>query len=183
MLDTGTTEVAVVSLSGIVQSRSVRVAGDELNEAIINYLRRAYSLQVGEPTAEAVKIQIGSAYPLDQETTMEVKGLDHVAGLPKTITVSSSEIREAMSEALGAIIDSVRVTLERCPPELAADLVDRGVVVAGGGALLPGIDELIAEQTGLPAHIAEDPLSAVAEGTGKVLAELGFLKRMTGAGA
>ena len=178
----GTTEVAMISLSGIVQSRSVRVAGDELNEAVTNYMRRAYNLQIGEPTSEAVKIQIGSAYALDQENTMDVKGLDLVAGLPKTVTVASSEIREAMSEALGAIIDSVRVTLERCPPELAADLIDRGIVLAGGGALMPGLDQLVAEQTGLPAHVAEDPLSAVAEGTGKVLAELGFLKKVTNAG-
>ncbi len=178
----GTTEVAVISLSGIVQSRSVRVAGDELDEAIIAYMKRAYNLMIGERTAEDVKIRIGSAYPLEQETTIDVKGRDLVAGLPKTITVSSSEIREAMSEPLSAIIDSVRVTLERCPPELAADLVDRGIVLAGGGALLKGMDQLLREETGLPAHVAEDPLSAVAEGAGKVLGELAFLRKVTTAG-
>ena len=178
----GTTEVAVISLSGIVQIRSVRVAGDELDEAIIAYMKRAYNLMIGERTAEDVKIRIGSAYPLEQETTLEVKGRDLVAGLPKTIAVSSSEIREAMSEPLAAIIESVRVTLERCPPELAADLVDRGIVLAGGGALLKGIDQLLREETGLPTHIAEDPLSAVAEGAGKVLGELAFLRKVTTAG-
>ncbi len=178
----GTTEVAVISLSGIVQSRSVRVAGDELDESIVAYMKRAYNLMIGERMAEDVKIRSGSAYPQEKETTIDVKGRDLVAGLPKTISVSSSEIREAMAEPLAAIIDSVRVTLERCPPELAADLVDRGIVLAGGGALLKGLNELLAEQTGLPTHIAEDPLSAVAEGAGKVLGELGFLRKVTTAG-
>ncbi len=177
----GTTEVAVISLSGIVQSRSVKVAGDEMNEAIISYMRRAYSLSVGEPTAEAVKLQIGSAYTLEQEAFMEVKGLDYVAGLPKTVSVSSSEVREALAEPLAALVDAVRVTLERCPPELAADLVERGIVLAGGGALLRGLDQLITEQTGLPAHVAEDPLTAVALGAGRVLSELGFLKKVSNA--
>jgi rod shape-determining protein MreB len=139
-------------------------------------------LMIGERTAEDVKIRIGSAYPQEKETTIDVKGRDLVAGLPKTIAVSSSEIREAMAEPLSAIIDSVRTTLERCPPELAADLVDRGIVLAGGGALLKGLDRLLSEQTGLPTHIAEDPLSAVAEGAGKVLSELGFLRKVTTAG-
>lgn len=175
----GTTEVAIISLYGLVYSRSVRVAGDELDEAITNYLRRAYSLMIGERTAEEIKIRMGSAYPQAKETSVEVKGRDLIAGLPKTIKVTSNEIREALLEPLGVIIDSIRVTLERCPPELSADLVDRGIVLTGGGALLKGIDQLISEETGLPVHIAEDPLSAVAEGTGKLLDELDFLKKVT----
>lgn len=175
----GTTEVAVISLSGIVFSRSVRVAGDELDEAIAQYLKRAYNLMVGERTAEELKIKLGSAYPLEKETTMEVKGRDMVAGLPKTITISSQEVREAMSEPVATIVDSVRITLERCPPELSADLVDRGFVLAGGGALLRGLDRLLAEETGLPVHVAEDPLSAVAEGTGKALSAINFLRAVS----
>jgi rod shape-determining protein MreB len=172
----GTTEVALISLSGIVFSRSVRVAGDELDEALINYMKRAYNLMVGERTAEEIKIKIGSAYKLEKESNMEVKGRDLVAGLPKTITISSQEVREALLEPVSTIVDSVRITLERCPPELSADLVDRGLVLAGGGALLRGLDKLLQEETGLPVHVAEDPLSAVAEGTGKALQELAFLK-------
>ncbi len=174
----GTTEVALISLSGIVYSRSVRVAGDELDEAIMLYLKRAYNMMVGERTAEEIKIRIGSAYPQGKEASMEVKGRDLVAGLPKTIKITSQEIREAMLDPLNTIIDSVRVTLERCPPELSADLVDRGLVLAGGGALLRGLDKLLSEETGLPVHVAEDPLSAVAEGCGKVLNELSLLKRI-----
>jgi len=172
----GTTEVALISLSGIVFSRSVRVAGDELDESIINYMKRAYNLMIGERTAEEIKIKIGSAYKLEKESNMEVKGRDLVAGLPKTITISSQEVREALMEPVSTIVDSVRITLERCPPELSADLVDRGLVLAGGGALLRGLDKLLQEETGLPVHVAEDPLSAVAEGTGKALQELRFLK-------
>lgn len=175
----GTTEVAVLALSGIVYSRSVRVAGDELDEAIETYLRRAYGLIVGERTSEEVKIKIGSAAPLKKELTMEVKGRDLYAGLPKTIQINSQEIRDAMERPLGLIVEAVRVALERCPPELSADLVDRGMVVAGGGALLRGIDDLLKQETGLPVHIADDPLSAVAEGAGKVLDELPFLKKVT----
>src|SRR6187402_66060 len=175
----GTTEVALISLSGIVFSRSVRVAGDELDEAIVQYMKRAYNLMIGERTAEDIKIRVGSAYPLAKEVTMEVKGRDMVAGLPKTITITSQEVREALLEPLNSIIDAVRVTLERCPPELSADLVDRGIVLAGGGALLRGLDKLLSEETGLPVHVAEDPLSAVAEGTGKVLSELAFLRKVT----
>ncbi len=175
----GTTEVALISLAGIVFSRSVRVAGDELDEAIVQYLKRAYSLMIGERTAEEIKIKIGSAYPIgDKESTMEVKGRDLVAGLPKTITITSQEVREALLEPLSTIVDSVRVTLERCPPELSADLVDRGIFLAGGGALLRGLDRLLSEETGLPVHVADDPLSAVAEGTGKVLEELKTLARV-----
>lgn len=172
----GTTEVALISLSGIVYARSVRTAGDELDESIIHYMKRQYNLMIGERTAEDIKIRLGSAAPLPKELTMEVKGRDLVAGLPKTITITSQEIREAMADPLGSIVDAVRSTLERCPPELAADLVDRGIVLAGGGALLKGLDRLLREETGLPVHIAEDPLSAVAEGTGIALQNVEFLK-------
>ena len=174
----GTTEVALISLSGIVYSRSVRVAGDELDESIVQYMKRAYSLMIGERTAEEIKIRIGSAYPIDKEMTMEVKGRDMVAGLPKTITITSQEVREALVEPLNTIVDAVRVTLERCPPELSADLVDRGIMLAGGGALLRGFDKLLQEETGLPVHIADDPLSAVGVGTGMVLDELAFLQKV-----
>jgi rod shape-determining protein MreB len=139
-------------------------------------MKRAYNLMIGERTAEEIKIRIGSAYPLDEELTMDVKGRDLSAGLPKTLSVRSEEIREALKEPLTSILESVRITLERCPPELSADLVDRGIVMAGGGALLRGIDRLVAEETGLPVHIADDPLTAVAEGTGRVLQELQFLR-------
>jgi rod shape-determining protein MreB and related proteins len=177
----GTTEVALISLSGIVFSRSVRVAGDELDEAIVQYIKRAYNLMVGERTAEEIKIKIGSAYPMEKETSIEVKGRDLVAGLPKTLTLTSQEVREALLEPISTIVDSVRITLERCPPELSSDLVDRGLVLAGGGALLRGLDKLLSEETGLPVHVAEDPLSAVAEGTGKVLSEIKFLRQVASA--
>jgi len=176
----GTTEVALISLAGIVFSRSIRVGGDEMDESIVQYMKRVYNLMIGERTAEEIKIAIGSAYPVEDETTMDVKGRDLVNGLPKTLVVTSEEIREALQEPVSNIVESVRVTLERCPPELSADLVDRGLILAGGGALLRGLDVLVAEQTGLPVHIADDPLSAVAEGTGVVLHELNFLRKMTG---
>ena len=174
----GTTEVALISLAGIVFSRSVRVAGDELDEAIMQYMKRAYNLMIGERTAEEIKIKIGSAYPMEKEATMEVKGRDLVAGLPKTLSITSQEVREALLEPISTIVESVRVTLERCPPELSADLVDRGLVLAGGGALLRGLDKLLSEETGLPVHVAEDPLSAVAEGTGRALQEIKFLRQV-----
>jgi rod shape-determining protein MreB len=174
----GTTEVALISLAGIVFSRTVRVGGDEMDECIVQYMKRVYNLMIGERTAEEIKITMGSAYPVGDDTSMEVKGRDLVAGLPKTLTISSEEIREALQEPISSIIDAIKVTLERCPPELSADLVDRGMILAGGGALLTGIDKLIAEQTGLPVHLADDPLSAVAEGTGVVLNELNFLRRV-----
>jgi len=174
----GTSEVAIISLAGIVFSRSVRVGGDEMDEAIIQYLKRTYNLLVGPRTAEMIKINIGSAYPLEQELTMDVKGRDLVAGLPKTMTISSEEIREAMAEPVSTIVEAVRISLERCPPELSADLVDRGMILAGGGSLLRGIDKLLAEETGLPVQVADDPISAVALGTGKVLEELRFLRRI-----
>ena len=178
----GTTEVAVISLSGIVQSRSLRVGGDKLDESIIAYMKRKYNLMIGERTAEMVKIKIGSATVVDQETTMDVKGRDLVDGLPKTIEVSSKEIREAMAEPLATILASIKETLERCPPELAADLIDRGIMLAGGGALLGGLDVWLTEQIGIPTHISEDPLGAVVEGTGRVLSEVSYIKKMTSAG-
>jgi rod shape-determining protein MreB len=173
----GTCEVALISLAGIVYARSVRVGGDAMDECIIQYMRRVYNLMIGERTAEEIKITIGSAYPLGEERTLEVKGRDLVAGLPKTLTVTSEEIRDALQEPVSAIVDAVRITLEKCPPELAADLVDRGMVLAGGGSLLRGLDKLIASQTGLPVTLADDPLSAVAEGTGVVLNELNFIAK------
>lgn len=173
----GTTEVALISLAGIVYARSVRVGGDAMDECIVQYMRRVYNLMIGERTAEEIKMSLGSAYPLDEETTMNVKGRDLVAGLPKTLTVTSEEIREALQEPISSIVDAIRITLEKCPPELSSDLVDRGMIMAGGGALLTGVDKLIAEQTGLPVHIADDPLGAVAEGTGVVLNELNFLRK------
>ena len=177
----GTTEVAIISLAGIVLSRSVRVGGDEMDEAIVQYLKRVYNLMIGERTAEEIKITIGSAYPLGEEMSTEVKGRDLVAGLPKTLTITSEEIREALQEPVSAIVEAIRITLERCPPDLSSDLVDRGIVLAGGPAQLRGMDKLIAEQTGLPVHVAEDPLSAVAEGTGVVLHELNFLRKVSSA--
>jgi rod shape-determining protein MreB and related proteins len=171
----GTTEIAIISLAGVVFSKSIRVAGDELDTAIINYMKRAYNLLIGERTAEEIKIKIGSAYPLDEELAMEVKGRDSVAGLPKTIHITSQEIREALGDTIAAIVDAVRNALERCPPELSADLVDRGFVMAGGGSLIRNIDRLLSEKTGLPVTVAEDPLSAVANGTGVVLSDLNFL--------
>jgi len=171
----GTTEVAIISLAGVVFSKSIRVGGDELDAAIVNYMKRAYNLLVGERTSEEIKVRIGSAYTLEEELTMEVKGRDSVAGLPKTIHVTSQEIREALSDTVDLIVEAVRNALERCPPELSADLVDRGFVLAGGGALLRGLGHLLCEKTGLPVIVADDPLSAVANGTGAVLADLNFL--------
>ncbi len=165
----GTTEVAVISLGGIVISKSVRVAGDEMDQAIIQHLKRTYNMMVGERTSEDIKIKIGSAFPLKDELEMQVKGRDQVMGLPKTLTITSEEIREALREPVSAIVDAVRVTLERTPPELAADIVDRGVVLAGGGALLRGLDKLLSKETGLHVTKAEDPLTAVVLGTGKYL--------------
>jgi rod shape-determining protein MreB len=170
----GTTEVAIISLAGVVFSRSIRVGGDELDASIINYIKRAYNLMIGERTAEEIKIHVGSAYPLEQELTLEVKGRDSVAGLPKTIFITSQEIREALSDTFNAILEVVRHALERCPPELSADLVSRGIVLAGGGALIRNLDVFLSEATGLPVVVADDPLSAVANGTGVVLQDLGW---------
>lgn len=171
----GTTEVAIISLAGVVFSKSIRTGGDEIDNAIITYMKRAYNLMIGERTAEEIKVRIGSAFPLEQERTLEVRGRDSVAGLPKTITISSQEIREALSDTMSSIVDLVRSALERCPPELSADLVDRGMVLAGGGAMIAGLDQLLSDATGLPVIVADDPLSAVANGTGMVLQELKFL--------
>ncbi len=165
----GTTEVAVISLSGIVFSKSVRIAGDELDMAIVEYMKKNYNLMIGERMAEDIKIKIGSAYPLEEELSLEVRGRDLVAGLPKMVTITSEEIRDAISEPVRAIVDLAKIALERTPPELAADLIDRGIVLAGGGSQLKGLDRMIAEETGLPVHIAEDPITAVAQGTGKIL--------------
>ncbi|MDD5495467.1 MAG: rod shape-determining protein [Candidatus Omnitrophica bacterium] len=175
----GTTEMAVISLAGVVFSKSVRVGGDELDIAIINYLKKNYNLMIGERTAEDIKIKIGSVYPLEEELKLEVKGRDLVAGLPKTVTVTSEEIRESMAEPIAQILEAVRITLERTPPELSADLIEKGIVLAGGGSLLRGIDKLISEETGLPVHLSEDPMTAVALGTGKVLSEIKYLKKVT----
>ena len=175
----GTTEVAIISMSGIVYSKSVRVAGDEMDEAIVNYVKRKYNLLIGERTAEEVKIKIGTAYPLEQRITMEIKGRDLVAGIPKTLVISDEEIREALQETFSTIVESVKIALERTPPELAADIVDKGVVVAGGGSLIKGLDILLRESTGLPITLAEDPLSAVALGAGKLLSDHKLLKKVT----
>ena len=165
----GTSEVAVISLGGIVASRSVRVGGDEFDQSIIAYIKRKYNLLIGERTAEDIKIQIGSAYPLEEETTLEIKGRNLVDGLPKNITIGSEEIREALSESLYKVVDAVKETLERTPPELSADIIDRGITLTGGGALLRGLDQLIQSETGIDVHIAEDPLDCVAKGAGAVL--------------
>jgi len=169
----------VISLAGIVYSQSVRVGGDKMDEAIVAYMKRKYNLAIGEQTAERIKITIGNAYPPDQQLTMEVKGRDMVAGIPKTVVVNSDEIREALSEPINAIVEAVLVALERTPPELAADIVDKGVVLTGGGALLKNIDVLLREETGLPVMTADDPISAVVLGSGKTLDHIELLKEVT----
>jgi rod shape-determining protein MreB len=174
----GTTEVAVIALGGIVTARSIRVAGDEMDEAIIQYARKAYNLLIGERTAEEIKIRIGSAYPQKDEQTIEVRGRDLVSGLPRTVRMTSTEIREAMAEPIAAIVEAVKMTLERTPPELAADIVDRGIIMAGGGSLLRGLDRLLGEETGMPVMPTEDPLSSVVLGTGKALEEIETLKKV-----
>lgn len=173
----GTTEVAVISLGGMVVSKSIDVAGDELDEAIMQYFRRKYNLIIGETTAENVKIKVGSVFPIPDEQTMEVKGRDQVTGLPKTVNISSEEIRQALSEPIKSIVELIKHTLEETPAELAADLVDRGIVLAGGGALLKGLADLLAQETELPVHIADDPLSCVVHGTGKYLDELDVIRK------
>lgn len=175
----GTTEMAVISLAGIVYAKSIRIAGDEMDAAIIEHLKKAYNLMIGERTAEDIKIKIGSAYPLTEEMTLEVRGRDLVGGLPKGITINSEEIREALSIPISAIVEAAKITLERTPPELSADLIERGIVLAGGGSLLRGLDKLISEATGLPVHVADDPITSVAMGTGKVLNEIQYLKKLT----
>jgi rod shape-determining protein MreB len=173
----GTSESAVISMNGIVVSSSVRVGGDEMNEAIMTYIRKKYNLVIGEPTAEEIKFQIGSAMPLDEELTMDVQGRDQVAGLPKTIQISSGEVTEAIAEALAAIVGVVRAVLEKTPPELASDIIDRGMVLVGGGALLRNMDRLLTKETGVPCSVAEDAVACVAKGAGRALENYHVLKR------
>ncbi|RJQ05183.1 MAG: rod shape-determining protein [Bacillota bacterium] len=174
----GTTEVAIISLGGIVTSRSIRIAGDEMDEAIVNYVKRTYNLLVGERTAEQVKIAIGNAIPTDKKETLEVRGRDLVTGLPRTLSVTAEEIQTALAEPVGAIIEAIRVTLERTPPELAADIMDRGIVMSGGGSMLRNLDVLVSRETGMPVHLTEEPLLGVVRGTGKVLEEIDTLRRV-----
>lgn len=174
----GTTEVAVISLAGVVFSQSVRVGGDKMDEAIMQYIKRKYNLLIGERTAELIKITIGSAYPGNEIQTMEIKGRDLVAGVPKTVELTDEEIRDSLVESINQIVEAVRVALERTPPELASDIVDKGIVLAGGGALLRNLDILLREETGLPVTLAEDPLTAVVMGAGKALDELSLLKEV-----
>lgn len=174
----GTSEVAVISLGGIVASRSVRVGGDELDNSIIQYIKRKYNLLIGERTAEDIKINIGSAFPLEEEATMDIKGRDLMDGLPKNIQITSEEIREALAAPLSMVLDAIRTTLEKTPPELSADIIDHGITLTGGGALLRGLDSLIERETGMPVHIAENPLDCVAMGTGKVLDDIDNLRKL-----
>lgn len=171
----GTTEVAVISLSGIVYSDSARIGGDQMDETIVQYIKQKYNLLIGERTAEHIKMNIGSAFPLDERSTVEVKGRDLVTGIPKTLVISDTEVREALSDVCESIVHTIRNALERTPPELASDIVDKGIILAGGGSLLAGLDILLRERTGLPVSYADDPLSAVAMGTGKVLDEINLL--------
>jgi rod shape-determining protein MreB len=175
----GTTEVAVISLGGIVYSRSVRVAGDKFDDAIVSYIKKKYSLMIGERTAEQIKFSIGCAYPFDEERNYEVKGLDLVSGAPKTIEVNSEEIRDALMEPVSAVVEAIKTALERTPPELAADIVDNGIILAGGGSLLANLDVLIKEKTGLPVALAEDPLTCVVRGSGRALENVELLRKVT----
>jgi rod shape-determining protein MreB and related proteins len=175
----GTTDVAVISLSGIVYSRSVRVAGNEMDDAVMQYLKRKYNLLIGERTAEAIKMEIGSAYPLDRPLTMEIKGRNLIEGVPKTLTINDSEIREALGECVATIVNAIRVALERTPPELSADISDRGIVLTGGGGLLKNLDKRIREETGLPVSIADDPLASVVLGTGRMLSDFRLLRKIS----
>ncbi|MDA8441390.1 MAG: rod shape-determining protein [Peptococcaceae bacterium] len=174
----GTTEVAVISLGGIVTSRSIRVAGDEMNDAIMAYIKKVYNLMIGERTAEDIKMKIGSAYMPPQDVAYSVRGRDLVSGLPKTIEVTAVEIQTALAEPVASIVDAVKVCLEKTPPELAADIMDRGIMMAGGGSLLLNLDKLISDETGIPVHLAEDPLDCVVLGTGKVLEDTYTLKKL-----
>jgi rod shape-determining protein MreB and related proteins len=174
----GTSEVAVISLGGIVTSKSLRIAGDEFDEAIVNYIKKEYNLMIGERTAEDIKVTIGTAYPKGKEQTMEIRGRDLVTGLPKNLLITSSEIMGALREPINSIVDAIKYTLEKTPPELASDIMDRGIMLAGGGALLDGLDTLIREETGMPVSIAKNPLDCVVLGTGKVLEEIEVLKKV-----
>ena len=175
----GTTDVAVISMAGIVYGRSVRVAGNKMDEDIVQYIKRKYNLLLGERTAEDIKINIGSAFPLEEELTMEIKGRDLVEGIPKTLVISDEEIREALSETVSNIIDAVRVALEQTPPELSADIVDKGIVLTGGGSLLKNLDKRLREETGLPVSMADDPLASVVLGTGKMLDDFNLLRKIS----
>jgi rod shape-determining protein MreB len=175
----GTSEVAVISLGGIVTSQSIRVGGDELDEAIVSYVKREYKLMIGQQTAEEVKLEIGSAYPMPEEVQAEIRGRDLVTGLPKTIVLTSEEVQRALEEPVGQIIDSIRVTLDQTPPELASDIMDRGIMLAGGGALLKGFPERLREETQIPTHLAESPLTCVAIGSGRSLEEFEAIHRTT----
>ena len=175
----GTTDIAVISMSGIVYSRSVRLAGNEMDEAIVQYVKRKHNLLIGERTAEQVKIMLGSASPLDSELTMEIKGRNLIEGIPKTVTITDSEVREALADCIATIVNAVRVALERTPPELSADIVDKGIVLTGGGSLLRNLDRRLMEETGLPVFLAEDPLSSVVLGTGKMLSDMALLRRVS----
>ena len=174
----GTTDVAVISMAGIVYSRSVRVAGNEMDEAIIQYIKRKYNLLVGERTAEEVKMTIGSAFPLEEELTMEIKGRDLIEGIPKTLVISDEEIRESLAETVSVIIDAARTALEQTPPELSADIVDKGIVLTGGGSLLRNLDKRLREETGLPVSMADDPLASVVLGTGRLLTDFDLLRKI-----
>jgi rod shape-determining protein MreB len=175
----GTTDVAVISLAGIVYSESVKVAGDKMDEAIMNYIKRKYNLLIGEPMAEQIKFEIGSAFPLEERKTITIKGRDLISGIPKTLVMDDSEIREALSEPISAIVNAIKVALENTPPELAGDIIDRGIVLTGGGSLLRGMDVRLREETNLPVITVENPLTTVVLGTGKVLDELDLLKKVT----
>jgi rod shape-determining protein MreB len=175
----GTTDIAVISLAGIVYSKAIRVAGNEMDEAIIQFIKKMYNLLIGERTAEQIKMELGSAFPLDEPITMEIKGRHLIEGVPKTITISDAEIREALAETVNVIVDAVRVALERTPPELSADIVDRGIVLTGGGALLKNLDRRLREETGLPVSMAEDPLSTVVLGAGKMLSNFELLRKIS----
>ena len=175
----GTTEVAVISLAGIVYSKSVRIGGDKMDEAILQHVKRKYNMLIGESSAEDIKMTIGSAYPMDPELVMDVKGRDLVSGIPQNIVITSEEVRKAISEPVDSIVQAVRIALEQTPPELAADIVDRGIVLTGGGALLKGLDSLLREETSLPITVVDDPLSTVALGSGKVLDNLNVLREVT----
>ncbi|HOQ60629.1 MAG TPA: rod shape-determining protein, partial [Vicinamibacterales bacterium] len=175
----GTSDIAVISLAGIVYSKAVRVAGNEMDESIIQYIKRNHNLLIGERTAEQIKMEIGSAFPLDERLSMEIKGRHLVEGVPKTITITDEEIRDALAETINVIVDAVRVALERTPPELSADIVDRGIVLSGGGALLRNLDKRLREETGLPLAMAEDPLSSVVLGAGKMLGDFNLLRKIS----
>ncbi|ALS26986.1 rod shape-determining protein [Paenibacillus cisolokensis] len=177
----GTTEVAVISLGGIVTSRSIRIAGDEMDEAIIQYIKRMYNLMIGERTSEQLKMDIGTALPLEKTESMEIRGRDLVTGLPKTLSITSDEITEALTDTVNAIVEAVKITLEKCPPELSADIMDRGIVLTGGGALLRNLDKLLARETGMPVIVAENPLDCVAIGTGRALDNIHLFKNKGGA--